>query len=104
MVARSAALRAPAAWAFVALAALLLAVAPRAAAGAAWAVLAAFVLLEFVVEFRLVAASVLWVSPFAQVPQLPDGPGHAAAGLALLAGTGLLLVVACRMVRSGDLR
>lgn len=99
----AAALRAPAGWAFVALAALLLVIVPRVAAGVALGVLGAFEVLELAVEFRLAPPGSLTVSPVAMVPQLPCGDPHPWPTVVLLAVTGALVVVATRAIADRDI-
>ncbi len=94
LLAVSGVLRSPAAWVFTALATVALTVVPRAAGPLVLLVLGAFQVLELAVEFRLVPPAVLVVSPFALVPQLPDGPVHLASGL-------LLVLVAAALVAAG---
>ncbi|WP_226352904.1 MULTISPECIES: ABC transporter permease [unclassified Pseudonocardia] len=94
LLAVSGVLRSPAAWVFTALATVALTVVPRAAGPLVLVVLGAFQVLELAVEFRLVPPDVLVVSPFALVPQLPDGPVHLASGL-------LLVLVAAALVAAG---
>ena len=97
------ALRAPAAWVFIALTTLLLATIPRAATAIAFIVLGAFQALEFTVEFRLVPPEVLYASPFALVPQLPDGEPHPWQTILLILIAAALAAVATRSIRHQDI-
>ena len=99
----SGALRAPAAWVFIALTTLLLATIPRAAAAVAFIVVGAFQMLEFTVEFRLVPPEALYASPFALVPQLPDGALHPWPALLLILITAVLTAIAARRIRHQDI-
>ncbi|MDJ0356610.1 ABC transporter permease [Paenarthrobacter sp. PH39-S1] len=96
--------KAPAVWFFVAVTALLLCALPRAAGGIAYALLAAFVSLELLVEFRIVPPQVLYASPFALAPQLPDGPLNAQWAILVLAGIAALIMAASRVLRQMDIR
>ncbi|MDN5725251.1 MAG: hypothetical protein L0G99_04865 [Propionibacteriales bacterium] len=97
------ALRAPSAWVFIALTTLLLAGIPRAAAAIAFIVVGAFQALEFTVEFRLVPPDALYASPFALVPQLPNGAAHPWQALVLIMVAVVLTVVATRLIRRQDI-
>lgn len=97
------ALRAPAAWVFVALTALFLATAPRAAAAVACGVVGAFQALEFAVEFRLAPPEALYASPFALVPQLPDGASHPWQALMLVVIALVLAGIAAGAIRRRDI-
>lgn len=97
------ALRSPAAWVFIALTTLLLATIPRAAAAIAFIVLGAFQALEFTVEFRLVPPEALYTSPFALIPQLPDGEPHTWQTILLILIAAALAAVATRSIRHQDI-
>ncbi|WP_295012198.1 ABC transporter permease [uncultured Microbacterium sp.] len=103
VVALAGALRAPAAWVFVALAALLLATVPRAAAAVAFIAVGAFQALEFAVEFRILPREALLVSPFALVPQLPGGDPHPGRAVLLVLIGAVLVAVAARAIRRRDI-
>lgn len=97
------ALRSPAAWVFIALTTLLLATIPRAATAIAFIVLGAFQALEFTVEFRLVPPEALYTSPFALIPQLPDGEPHPWQTILLILIAAALAAVATRSIRHQDI-
>lgn len=96
-------LRAPAAWVFVALTTLLLATVPRAASAIAFVVVGAFQALEFAVEFRLVPPEALYASPFALVPQLPDGDPHPWQTVLLILIAAALTAIATTSIRHQDI-
>lgn len=104
VLAIAAALRAPAAWVFIGLAALLLGVIPRAASTIAFVIVGLFQALEFGIEFRLVPSEALTVSPFALVPQLPGGPGHPLQTLLLIVIAAGLMLMATRAIRHQDIK
>ena len=97
-------LRSPAPWVFITLGALLLAVIPRAAAAVSYTVVGAFQALEFAVEFRLLPADALLASPFAVVPQAPDGAAHVWQTIVLVLVAAALGLLAAIAVRHRDLR
>lgn len=97
------ALRAPAAWVFIALTTLLLATVPRAASAVAFIVVGAFQVLEFAVEFRVMPREALYASPFALVPQLPDGDPHPWQTILLILIAAALSTVATRAIRRHDI-
>ncbi|QHC58701.1 ABC transporter permease [Rathayibacter sp. VKM Ac-2760] len=95
--------RAPAPWVFIALSALLLAVVPRAAAAISFTVVGLFQALEFAVEFRLLPEDALLTSPFALVPQGPDGAAHIWQTIILVFIAAALGLFAARAVRHVDI-
>ncbi|GGA54504.1 hypothetical protein GCM10011490_00320 [Pseudoclavibacter endophyticus] len=103
MLAAAGALRAPAAWVFIALTTLLLATVPRAAAAIAFIVVGAFQALEFTASFRLVPPEALYASPFALVPQLPDGDLHVWLPMLLILVAAGLTAVAARSIHHQDI-
>ncbi|MBE1876590.1 ABC transporter permease [Myceligenerans pegani] len=100
----AAVVRAPAVWILLALVAALLATAPGLAAGTGFTVLALLLALEFVVELQILPPQAYYASPFALVPQLPDGPGHPGYTALLLLVTAALLALALRRIRYLDIR
>lgn len=96
-------LRTPAAWLLTAVTALLLATAPRAAAPIGYLLIVGYELLELAVEFSVLPATALRTSPFAMVPQLPDGDLHLLATGTMLALTAGLCALAARSVTARDI-
>lgn len=94
--------RTPAAWVLIAVTTFLLATAPRAAALVSYALIAGYEILELAVEFSVLPAAALRISPFAMVPQLPDGALHPLATAVMLTLTAALCAVAARAVRHLD--
>jgi ABC-2 type transport system permease protein len=95
--------RAPAPWVFIASSALLLPVVPRAAAAISFTVVGLFQALEFAVEFRLLPDNALLTSPFALVPQGPDGAAHIWQTIILVFIAAALGLFAARAVRHVDI-
>ena len=95
--------RAPAAWVLVALTALLLASVPRAASATAFAILGVFISLEIAVELRIIPQEALDASPFAVVPQFPNGPTHLWQTVVVLIISFGLTVLATRALRRQDI-
>lgn len=94
--------RAPAVWLLIALTTVVLARVPRFAAATGFTVLGLLFALEFGVELQLLPPEAFYVSPFALVPQLPDGPGNVGFTAILLALTVALAALAARLVRRLD--
>ncbi len=88
---------------FIALTTLLLATVPRAASAIAFIIVGVFQVLEFAVEFRAVPREALYASPFALVPQLPDGALHPWQTILLILIATALIAVAARAIRHHDI-
>ncbi|MEU4363505.1 ABC transporter permease [Promicromonospora sp. NPDC023987] len=95
--------RAPAVWILIAVVTAVLATTPRFAAATGFTLLALLLALEFGVELRLLPPEAFYASPFALVPQLPDGPGNLTFTTLLLALTAALLALSLRRIRHLDI-
>lgn len=94
--------RAPAVWLLVAVTAVVLASAPRFAAATGFTALGLLLALKFGIELQLLPLEALYVSPFALVPQLPQGPGNLGFTALLVGLTVVLTALATRRVRHLD--